>query len=397
MTILVLNVGSSSLKFALFRRQDERVVRLASGVAAKLGRAAQVAWTGGGKESVALRDHAEAAAHVTRELAGRVPDAMGALDAIGHRVVHGGSRLSSPVRIDAGALRRIESLAPLAPLHQSAAVAVIKALRRKLFKVPAYAVFDTAFFRDLPAASQRYAIPSAVAKKHGIRRYGFHGIAHRSLLQGYLESSGADPRTARVITFQLGQGCSAAAIRGGSPVDTSMGFTPLEGLIMGTRPGDVDAGVILYLLRRAGLSPKRLDDMLNHRSGLLGLSGSSADMARLLELEREGDPVAAVAVSAFCERARKYLGAYLAALGGAEAVVFGGGIGEHSPEIRKRICAGMEWAGLVLDPAANDSAVAASKRISDDQSRIAAFAIQTDEEAAVAEDVFACRSRGAAC
>lgn len=387
-SVLVFNVGSSSLKFCLFDTSGGKLVRITGGSASKLGSKAEFAWSSGEKERLPLRDFADAALHVAGRLAELHPSVMEGLTATGHRVVHGGN-FSSTVRIDARVLGKIESLAPLAPIHQLAAVAVIKALRRHFGrKIASYAVFDTAFFSDLPTASRCYALPSEIVRKHNIRRYGFHGIAHRSLLERYLQMSDADPDTSRVISFQLGQGCSVAAIHGGRPIDTSMGFTPLEGLIMGTRPGDVDPGVILYLIQHAGMNPAKLSDLLNHGSGLLGMSGTSADMAQLLALEQQGDAAAAMAVGAFCSRARKYLGAYLAVLGGADAVVFGGGIGEHAPEIRERICARMEWAGLVLNASANASAVAKNMGISHSKSNIAVYVTKTDEEAVIAGEVF---------
>ena len=251
------------------------------------------------------------------------------------------------------------------------------------------AVFDTPFFYDLPDAARTYAVPAEWTSRFGIRRYGFHGIAHRYMYERYLEISAADKDASRIVTLQLGQGCSITALRGGNPLDTSMGFTPLEGLIMATRPGDVDAGVLLHLLKQ-GVSLPELSEGLHNRSGLLALSSAGADMRTLLQLEAQGHEGAVRAVEAFCLRARKYPGAYVALLGGADAVIFGGGVGEHAPEIRARILRQMEWCGLLLDETANAAACGVERRISATGSTLAAYVIPVDEEKLMAHDVRDC-------
>jgi len=249
------------------------------------------------------------------------------------------------------------------------------------------AVFDTAFHTTLPEHARHYAIPWDLASKHAIRRYGFHGTSYRSVLSRYAEITGTPPERATLIALHLGAGCSAAAIRAGQSVDTSMGFTPLEGLVMGTRAGDLDPAIVSYLARAERTSAEEVVQWLNDRSGLLGISGRSRDVRDLLSSD---DPRARLAIQMFCYRARKYLGAYLAALGGAEAVVFTGGIGEHSPEVRAEICSGMEWCGLAIDPERNRAAVGREAMIGAVGARIGAFVIPADEEIVIARDTVAC-------
>jgi acetate kinase len=250
--------------------------------------------------------------------------------------------------------------------------------------------FDTAFHASLPDHASSYAIPRELADRHGIRRFGFHGLSYQSVLARYAEMMGTAQEAARLVVLHLGNGCSAAAIKGGRSIDTSMGFTPLEGLVMGTRAGDLDPAIVEYLTRREAVPVDTVGEWLNARSGLLGLSGLSADM-RLL-LAREGDhPGARLAIAVFCYRARKYIGAYLAALGGAQAVVFTGGIGEHSAEIRARICAGMDWCGLRLDPVRN--AAGTEGGVSPPDATLKAYVIAADEESVIARETASCVTR----
>jgi acetate kinase len=235
--------------------------------------------------------------------------------------------------------------------------------------------------------ARTYALPQDLASRHGIRRYGFHGIAHQHMLERYCALTGTPPARARIITLQLGNGCSACAIRGGKSIDTSMGFTPLEGLVMGTRSGDLDPGIIALLSERDGASAGEIVAWLNKRSGLLGISGTTADMRTLLQT-RESDPLADLAIEVFAYRARKYAGAYMAALGGADAVIFGGGIGEHSPYVRSRILDNMEWCGLSLDPGRNEQATGGEMKISGDESRIAVYAVPVDEALLIARQTY---------
>jgi len=251
------------------------------------------------------------------------------------------------------------------------------------------AVFDTAFHATLPERASRYAIPYELSLRHGIRRYGFHGISYQYLLSRYCNLTKTALEKTALIAFHLGNGCSAVAIKDGVSIDTSMGFTPLEGLVMGTRSGDIDPAIFGFLAREEGLSAEEVEEMLNKRSGLQGLSGQSQDMRDLLERERY-DPRVHLAVEIFCYRAKKYLGAYLAALGGAEAIIFSGGIGENSPEVRARICEGMEWCGVLLDPLRNKELIGQEGEISSENSRVRAFVVPTDEECIIARETAAC-------
>jgi acetate kinase len=265
--------------------------------------------------------------------------------------------------------------------------------------MPMVAVFDTAFHQTMPEVAKRYALPVELAARHRIRRYGFHGIAHASLAAGYAEAAGRPLEQTRVITLQLGNGCSVTAVAGGRSVETSMGFTPLEGLVMGTRSGDVDASIVSYLSEREKVGADEIERWLNERSGLLGVSGRSNDMRELLRAAgQEKDGRAEFAIELFCYRVRKYIGAYLAVLGGAGAVVFGGGIGENAPEIRARICRTMDWCGLRVDQARNRAAVGLAAgqaaRISEDGAGLEAYVVAADEETWIARETARCVQRG---
>jgi acetate kinase len=347
--ILAINTGSSSVKLALFGSETE-----------ELGRKR----LGSGEEPRSA---------LTGFMAGKAPDA------IVHRVVHGGRR-ATPAPVDTALITELEQLIPLAPNHNPRAIEWLRASREAWPDVPAFAVFDTAFFANLPAAAATYALPRELARDHGLRRYGFHGLAHESMWRTYQKLG--RPAASRVVTLQLGSGCSAAAIQSGCPLDTSMGFTPLEGLVMATRAGDVDPGLILWLLRERGVEPKELERMLAEKSGLLGLGGERGDLGALLE-SRHDD--ALLAVDVFVWRLRKYLGAYLAVLQGAEAILFGGGIGEHLPEIRRRALTGFEWAGVVLDDEANQRAIGKTARLHAESSRVEIWTVAVDEETLLAE------------
>lgn len=399
MRILAFNCGSSTLKFQLFQAGGEGGVavplqREAEGIVERIGGRARLEFFFGDehlRQERDVRDHAEA----TR-LALDWLDSIGiqdpeGIDAVGHRVVHGGERFVEPTLLDEDVLAAIESLRELAPLHNAPALAAIREARAVLGgSVPMVAVFDTAFHRSLPDQARHYAIPAAVAEKHGVRRYGFHGLAHRYMMERHLALTGARSERAKIITLQLGNGCSAAAIQDGRPIDTSMGFSPLEGLMMGTRSGDVDPSLVGFIARREGVPVEEVEDWLNTRSGLLGVSNRSHDVRELLDAERGGDQAAHLALEMFCYRVRKCMGAYLAALGGADAVLFGGGIGEHSTEVRARICEGMEWTGLVLDLERNDQTIGKEGEISSDRSRIRVYVIPVDEQVLIARDTLAC-------
>jgi acetate kinase len=307
---------------------------------------------------------------------------------IAHRIVHGGHYFSAPMVVTEKEMLQLAQLSELAPLHNPHALMVIRASLQKLKRqVLTVAVFDTAFFHNLPAHTG-YALPESLTKKHGILRLGFHGLAHRYMMQQYLSLFPQQLKNQRIVSFQLGHGCSVAAIENGKPIETSMGFTPLEGLIMANRGEDIDPGVLIYLLKN-GHQLSELEQKLNYHSGLIGIAKSTADMQDLLT-RQQFDEDAKLAIDMFCHRARKYLGAYLAILQGADTILFGGGIGENAAEIRSRICADMTWCGLQLDEQLNRqvnvAASAGAVRISADTSQISVYVIAVKENVMIAED-----------
>lgn len=381
MNVLVLNAGSSSLKFQMIDAAREK--RLCRGLLDGFpGRAAFTLEADGQKTkgNIDLRGMHEAVEYIASSITDRV-------EAIGHRVVHGGPLFSESVLIDDDVVDAIRECCSLAPLHNANNLSGIESARN-IFgtALPEVAVFDTAFHQTLPDYAFHYAIPRELYERHGIRRYGFHGTSHRYIAGRYAALRGRD---ANIVTLHLGNGCSACAIRGGESVDTSMGMTPLEGLMMGSRSGDIDPSVVGLIADREGLTGEDVEKLLNRRSGLLGVSGRTNDMRELLDAERKGDARATLAVQMFCYRVRKYIGAYLAAMGGAEAIVFTGGIGENSPEIRRRICDGLSWAGLNMDASANDSMAGKEGCISRAGATLQAWVIPTDEELMVAHDTCA--------
>jgi acetate kinase len=346
MRVLVINCGSTTLKYKLFQNRGTELDQLAAAV---------VETTGGYRAAV---EQALAALPVPA-------------DVIAHRVVHGGGRLQDVVRIDAEVVRILREVTPLAPMHNGPALEGIEATLGS--GVPLVAALDTAFHATLPPRAWRYALPEIP----GVRRYGFHGWSHRYVSERYAALTGSSEPT--IITLHLGGGCSAAAILRGRSVDTSMGYSPLEGLVMGTRAGDLDPGILTHLLH--GMSLPQLEELLQHGAGLKALTGT-ADVRELLERE---DAAAELALELFCYRIQKCVGAYLAVLERAEAVVFTGGIGEHAPEIRRRVCERFGWAGLTLDAERNGRN---ELRLSTEGSRLAAYAIPTDEEYIIARETF---------
>jgi acetate kinase len=359
--LLTVNTGSSSVRLGLFETRGGEAAQTIAHSHHSLD----------GQPDMALRDF----------LGGRTPCI------VAHRVVHGGARFTASCLIDSAVEQAIERLAPLAPLHNPQALKWIRACRA-LFgaQVPQVAVFDTAFYAALPELAHTYALPHALAQQHAIRRYGFHGLAHQAMWQRWCALQPQRAGRGRVISLQLGAGCSISALADGVPQDTSMGFSPLEGLVMATRCGDVDPGVLLYLQRECGMSLKTLDHLLSQESGLLGVSGVSADMRALLA---SNEPRARLAVDLYCYRARKYIGAYLAVLGGVDAILFGGGVGEHAPEIRARILDGLEWAGIRLDATRNQVAVGVEASFQGDGSPIAVWVLPVDEAAILATEALA--------
>ena len=367
-TVLVLNSGSSSLKYSLVEPETGRSI--VDGIVERIGEAGGVA------------DH-EAALRMAFDVVAEAGHDVEGLVAVGHRVVHGGAEFYRPTVIDDEVLRRLRELSPLAPLHNPPAILGIEVARRALPQLPHVAVFDTAFFHDLPAASARYAIDAEVARKWGIRRYGFHGTSHHFVSRQAAAFLGADPASINQIVLHLGNGASASAIRGGRPVDTSMGMTPMEGLVMGTRSGDIDAGVITYLWRTAGMSVDDIETMLNRHSGMLGMSGE-VDFRTVHKLIADGDAAARNAYEVYIHRLRKYIGAYLAVLGHVDTIAFTAGVGENDAAVRRDALAGLTDLGIELDEGRNSSADRSARRISSDSSRVAVLVVPTDEELAIA-------------
>lgn len=402
MNVLVLNAGSSSLKFQLIRTDADRITsdtdqRLARGVIDRIGGEALITFQAEGaaprKNAAPVRDH-RAAVELAMRMVAQDTGVEGVtgyrdIDAVGHRVVHGGERFSKSVLIDDAVLQQIEDTIDLAPLHNPHNLKGIRAVREVLgASIPQAAVFDTAFHHTLPDHAYLYAIPYSLYRRHRVRRYGFHGTSHRYVAYRYRRLTGTTRDETRLITLHLGNGCSACAIRGGDSQDTSMGFTPLEGLVMGTRSGDLDPAILDYIAAKEGMNLHEVEMLLNKQSGLLGISGLTSDMRDLLaESDEHDDRRARLAVEIFCYRVRKYIGSYLAAINGADAIVFTGGIGENSPEIRARIADGLQWMGMHVDSGANTSQVrGAEGRITTDDSRLHAWVIPTDEELLIARD-----------
>jgi acetate kinase len=402
MNVLVLNLGSSSLKFQIIatdlerikQHQDDRICR--GEVEGISGEASVRLHCGNGpaqKFTVSLQDTAAALDYLVRYISSAQSgineiQSVSDIHAVGHRVVHGGELFKESALIDDKVLKGIEDCVDLAPLHNPINLQGIDATR-KLFgsNIPQVAVFDTAFHQTLPEHAYVYAIPRDLSRRHRIRRYGFHGTSHRYVASRYRALRGLTREQTNIITLHLGNGCSATAIKAGLSVDTSMGMTPLEGLVMGTRSGDLDPAIVGIIAEKEGLSPSVVETLLNGQSGLLGISGLTNDMRGLQsELKEHDDRRAGLAIEVFCYRARKYIGAFLAAMGGADAIVFTGGIGENSDDVRARICAGMEWAGLRLDEARNQQMIGKEGTISTDDSKLAAYAIPTDEELLIARD-----------
>lgn len=382
--VLTINGGSSSIKFAVYTAggQPRRIVW---GGVDRIGLGDAVLKfsdpdAGSATERIDAPDHAAAVASLLRRLGDRV--AVETLSAIGHRIVHGGERYVETSLVDGALLAELRRLSPLDPAHLPGEIAIIEALQGACPGVPQFACFDTAFHRDLPRVAQLLPVPRRYLS-NGVRRYGFHGLSYAYLLEELRRLTGNQGFGRRVILAHLGAGCSLAAVRDGECIDTTMGFTPTGGLVMGRRSGDLDPGVLIHLLREEGLSADELDDVLNRQSGLLGLSETSPDVRDLLAREEE-DVRAAEAVAVFCYQLRKWIGAFAAALGGVDTLVFTAGIGENSAVIRTRVCHGLEFLGLMLDASRN---AANAGVISSDESPVCVRVIPTDEELMIVREV----------
>ncbi|MDF3289342.1 acetate kinase [Streptomyces silvisoli] len=389
--VLVLNSGSSSLKYQLLDmarpspttltgaatpRSDTDSSRLASGIVERIGEAGGVA------------DHSAALKQVADELSSQ---SLGLdspeLAAVGHRVVHGGTRFTEPTLITDEVVSEIEKLVPLAPLHNPANVTGIKVARELRPDLPQVAVFDTAFHSGMPEAAARYAIDRATADRYGVRRYGFHGTSHAYVSRATAALLGKEPSEVNVIVLHLGNGASASAVRGGVCVDTSMGLTPLEGLVMGTRSGDIDPAVVFHLARVAGLGVDDIDDLLNKRSGLVGLCGDN-DMREIGRRIAEDDADAQLAFDVYVHRLRKYVGAYSAVLGRVDAIAFTAGVGENSAAVREAALIGLEPLGIEIDAVRNAVRGSAARLVSTRTSRVAVAVVPTDEELEIAQQAY---------
>jgi acetate kinase len=406
MNILVLNAGSSSLKFQIIatdldRIREDKDVRLLRGEVERIGAEAVVTLQKGDgakqKLTASLQNIPAALDFIIRWAASTESgiaeiQSMADIHAVGHRVVHGGEFFTDSVLITDEVVRGIENCIDLAPLHNPTNLRGIRAMRDLLGpQIPQVAVFDTAFHHSLGERSYLYAIPYHLYLRYRIRRYGFHGLSHRYMGIRYRTIRNLSREQTNIVSLHLGNGCSAAAIRGGRSVDTSMGMTPLEGLVMGTRSGDVDPAILGFIASKEGLSIHEVETMLNKQSGLLGISGLTHDMRVLQEeVKSHDDRRAKLAIDIFCYRVRKYIGAFLAAMGGADAVVFTGGIGENSTAVRAKICEGLEWAGLSLDAEKNQNTIGKEGMISREDSRLNAYVIPTDEELIIARDTARC-------
>lgn len=391
MKVLVINCGSSSLKYQLINMEDESV--LAIGLVERIGIEGSVLKHEiPGNDKVVIEtpmpDHKAALEQVMAALVSPEHGAISSLDeinAVGHRVVHGGEKFAKSVKIDDEVIKAIEEMSELAPLHNPPNLIGINACKALLPNVPMVGVFDTAFHQTMPSSAYIYALPYEYYEKFGVRRYGFHGTSHKYVSERCAAIMGKKPEELKIVTCHLGNGASIAAVDGGKVVDTSMGFTPLEGLIMGTRSGDMDPAIVTFLMEKLGLDAQGVNNVLNKKSGVLGISGVSSDFRDIEKAAGEGNARAELALQSYYNRVKKYIGAYTAEMGGVDAIVFTAGLGENSIEARKQICAGMEGLGIKIDDARNNVR-GKETLISAEDSKVALFCIPTNEELMIARD-----------
>lgn len=399
MKVLVLNCGSSSAKYQLVETSLGAIEKnadrtLARGSVERIGTASAVhTYLAAEREKVTdsreILEHREALADILRVLTHPeigVIASPSEVDAVGHRVVHGGERFTTSALATPEAIRAVQECIPLAPLHNPSNLRGFEAAKRVLPDVPHALVFDTAYHQSMPATAYLYGLPHVMYTRHGIRRYGFHGMSHRFVGWRSRVLLSRPREQTRLVTCHLGNGASVCAIDHGRSVDTSLGFTPLEGLIMGTRCGDLDPGVLFHVMHAEDITEHQLMTMLNKHSGLYGISGVSNDMRELLEAEAGGHERAKLAIDMFCYRLRKYVAAFAGAMGGLDAVIFTGGIGENAPAIRERALAGLEFMGVRLDPARNAAAVGSEADVSADGAAAKTLVIPTNEELIIARD-----------
>lgn len=391
MHVLVINSGSSSIKFRLYDMEQE--ILLVSGKVERIGEPDSICLyrryqasddVAEHRENSPVADHAIGLKKIIAFLDNSGPlDSMKSLYAIGHRVVHGGETFQAPTQIDEDVIHAIREMIPLSPLHNPANLTGIEVTRQLCPQVPQVAVFDTAFFRTLPPHAFRYALPNDLYRQHHVRRYGFHGTSHQYVARQAAEYLQQPLEKLRLISLHLGNGASVAAIRGGKCIDTSMGMTPLEGLIMGTRCGDLDPSVHFYLTRELGMDISQIETLLNHGSGMKGLCGAS-DMREVHRLANKGDEHANLALDMYCYRISKYIGAYYVSLGGLDALIFTAGIGENDPYIRQSICNSLSMLGITPDQKQNQAGSGGIFKISSSKSKVKVLVIPTNEELEIA-------------
>ena len=392
MKILVLNCGSSSIKYALYNMDDKSV--MTSGGAERVGldgAFVKVKLPNGEKKQIMhdIPEHTEGVKFIFSLLTdpeiGVIKD-LKEIDAVGHRMVHGGEKFNKSVLLTDEVLKAFEACIDLAPLHNPANLKGVKAVSELMPGLPQVGVFDTAFHQTMPAHSYLYAIPYELYEKYGVRRYGFHGTSHRYVSQRVCEFLGVNPADKKIITCHIGNGGSGAAVDGGKCVDTSMGLTPLEGLMMGTRSGDIDGGAITFLEKKLGLDADGMSNLLNKKSGVLGISGISSDMREIDTAVEQGNERAKIALDMYNYRIKKYVGAYAAAMGGCDIIVFTAGVGENQYSMREQVCAGMEYMGVKLDVEKNKTVRGEEAIISTPDSKVTVCVIPTDEELMIATD-----------
>ena len=395
-TILVVNSGSSSIKYQLIEMEGEQV--LAKGLIERIGSDDAVVnhTVNGHTESyeTAILDHIAGFEAFIAACATYGPDLGEArISAVGHRLVQGGSRFVAPTVIDKSVIETVEELSPLAPLHNPANLKGVEGAKVAFPDIPHVGIFDTAFHQTMPPEAYTYAIDHALAAQYRVRRYGFHGTSHKYVSELAADYLGKPLTDVNTIVLHIGNGASACAVRGGKSVETSMGLTPLEGLVMGTRSGDIDPGILFHLARRANLSTDQLDELLNRKSGLLGMTGTG-DMRDVMEAVGRGDSEAELALNVYCHRLKHYVGAYYAHLGRVDTIVFTAGVGENVPEVRARTLANLEPMGIVLDPERNQARGEGIHRISADQSSVTVLVIPTNEEVEIARQTLLAVSTG---
>lgn len=391
MKVLVINCGSSSLKYQVLDMKNEGL--LCKGLVERIGIEGSIIThekTGMDKFKleVPMKDHKDAIGHVIEAIKDEkhgVVASMDEIEAVGHRVVHAGEKYSESVLITEEVLKALDECVELAPLHNPPNLAGIVACKELMPGAPMVAVFDTAFHQTMPASAYIYALPYEYYEKYRVRKYGFHGTSHRYVSERAAAMLGKDIKDLKIVTCHLGNGASLAAVKGGKCIDTSMGFTPLEGLIMGTRSGDIDPAIVTFISEKENLNPQQANDVLNKKSGVLGISGISSDFRDLEDGAAEGNELAQLALDAFVHRVKHYLGAYIAQLNGVDAIVFTAGVGENAKGMRETICADLDNLGIVVDKKKNDVR-GKETVISADDSKVKVLLIPTNEELMIAKD-----------